>query len=315
MSSFLLSLNAVFPLFILMLIGYLAKKIKLIGETTISQMNKMVFKLFLPLLIFLNVYSTTKETAFAPKLTIYIVGAIVLSFIVSAIIIPLFVKENKQRGALIQGIMRSNFVILGIPTAVALLDEDQVGMISLMIGIVIPVFNILAVICLEMYRGEKGEKINMGSLLMSIIKNPLIIASFLGMIFLLLDINLHKLIMDPISSISKIATPLSLILLGATFEFKEMKGNTWLVFFGVLGKLVIIPGIFIPLAILLGFGKAEIVCLIGVFCSPAAVSSFTMAKEMDSDSVLASQLVVVGSTASVVTIFLWIFVLNYLGAI
>ena len=120
MENFLISFRVVFPIFLMMALGFLIKKIKLVNETTVKQINNVVFRVFLPTMIFKNVYESELRKVLNPRLILFaalcVLGCIALLFL----IIPLIEKDNSRRGVLIQGIFRSNFVIFGLPITEAL---------------------------------------------------------------------------------------------------------------------------------------------------------------------------------------------------
>lgn len=312
MENLILSLNVVLPLFLIMALGYFLKLIGMFNKTLLDSMNNLVFKAFLPLLLFNNIYKTSLDGALNVNVLFFAFIAVVCSFIFVAIIVPLIEKNNKKRGVMIQGIFRSNFVIFGLTVASSLYDESTVGIIAIMVGVVVPTFNILAVICLEIFR---GGKLNIKQLLKGITTNPLIIGSIIGIIFLYLGIKLPIAIEKSISDVSKIATPLSLILLGGSFAFSDVRTHLKQMLITVIGRLLILPGIVIPISIWAGFRGVELLGLLLVFASPTAVSSFTMAQKMNGDSDLAAQIVVFTSAFSILTVFLWIFILKHFSLI
>ena len=312
MENLILSFTVVFPLFANMILGYGLKSIHLLDEGTTKNMNTVVFKVFLPLLLFNNIYKTNLNGIFNGKILGFAALSIIALFIILCILIPIIEKDNKKRGVMIQGIFRSNFVIFGLPVATALFGDGQVCIIALLIAVVVPLFNFLSVIALEIFR---GGKIDIKNVLKGIITNPLIIASTIGLTFLFLNIKLPGVLEKSVEDISKIATPLSLILLGATFEFKAIKANLKKTIISVVGRLVILPSIMLPLSAFLGFRNVELVGLMLIFGAPTAVSSFTMAEKMDGDAELASQIVVFTSAFCILTVFIWIFILKQLALI
>ncbi len=307
MENLILSVNVVLPLFLTMALGYLLKRIGMFDDNTLKVMNSVTFKAFLPLLLFYNIYKTTLQGALNLKLMAFAFISVIIIFVLLCFIIPSIEKDNKKRGVLIQGIFRSNFVIFGIPVAASLFGENKIGVVAILIAIVVPLFNMLAVISLEMFR---GEKLDIKNTLKGIITNPLIIASIIGLSFLFLGIRLPIAIEKSVIDISKIATPLSLILLGASFAFKDVKTHLKQMIIGVTSKLIIVPSIFMPISIALGFRNVELIALLLIFASPTAISSFTMAEKMDGDSELAAQIIVFTSAFCILTVFLWIFVLK-----
>lgn len=310
MENFILSLNVVLPLSLMMALGYVLKLLGLFDDHTLKAVNGVSFKVFLPLLLFSNIYHTDPTGIFNPKLLLFAAASILVIFCVLFFIISRIEPNLKTRGALIQGIFRSNFIIFGVPVTSALFGDAGVGVASLMIAVVIPMYNILAVVALESCRNQKADY---KKILLNVLKNPLIIGSVIGIVFLTLHIPLPSAVDKTITDISKIATPLALIVLGGSFNFSSVRRQAKKLTWAVLTKLVIIPCVFLPISILLGFRDAELVPLLTMFGAPAAVSTFTMAQLMDSDSDLAGNIVVFTSIFSTITIFLWIFVCKQLG--
>lgn len=307
MENLILSINVVLPLFLTMDLGYVLKCLKMFDDNTLKVMNNITFKVFLPLLLFYNIYKTDLNGAINLKLIFFALLSVTITFVILCIFIPFIEKDNKKRGVLIQGIFRSNFVIFGLPVASSLFGDDKVGMVAILIATIVPLFNMLAVISLEIFR---CGKLDIKNTLKGIITNPLIIASVIGICFLILEIKLPIAIEKSVSDISKIATPLSLILLGGSFAFTDVKTHLRQTIIGVTGRLVIVPLILMPISIWLGFRGVELLALMLIFASPTAISSFTMAQKMDGDSDLAAQIVVFTSASCILTVFLWIFTLK-----
>ena len=307
MENLILSLNVVLPLFITMSLGYFLKSLNMFDNNTLDTMNNITFKSFLPMLLFYNIYKTDLQGVFNLKLMIFSATCVIALYLILYLIVPLIEKDNKKRGALLQGLFRSNFVIFGLPITESLFGGEKVGVAALLIAVIVTLFNILSVIALETFRGGKPNfrKISIG-----IIKNPLIIASCLGILTLLLKIKIPTAIEKTISDVSKIATPLSLILLGASFKFDNIKKYLKQTTIAVVGKTILTPCIILPICIMFGYRGVELTTLMIIFAAPTAISSFTMAQQMDSDSDLAGQIVVFTSAFYVVTVFMLIFILK-----
>ncbi len=310
MENLILSANVVLPLFLLMLTGFCLRRFGVLEENTFKQMNKAVFKAFLPCLIYYNVYTSEVSEMFDKKLVLFSVVSILAMFGLLMLIVPLIEKDNKKRGVMIQGIFRSNFVIFGIPLSAAMYGDSIVGSAAVLIAVVVPVFNFLAVISLEVFRKGKPDPVK---ILKGIVTNPLIISSVLGLGTMFLGIKLPGIIEKSISDLSKIATPLALVILGGSINFSKVRGNSRNLIICVLSRLVLVPAVFLTLASLAGFRNAELAILISVFASPTAVSSFTMAQQMNGDDELAGQIVVFGTSLCIITVFLWIFLFKQLG--
>ncbi len=313
MNNFFISFNVVFPIAVMMALGFFLKKIRLMNGTTVKEVNNVIFRVFLPTMIFKNVYDSDISQVFDLKLVLFAVGAVFAVILFLFLIVPLLEKENSRRGVLIQAIFRSNFVIFGIPVTEALCGKSVSGAASVLIAVVIPIFNFAAVISLEVFKGNKPD---IKKILKGIVTNPLIIASVLGLLVNFSGLRFFGVIEKAMGSVASITTPLALIILGASINFSTLGRNKWHIIYGLLARLVIVPAACILFAAyVFGFRGADLAILISLFASPAAVSSFTMAQQMGGDDELAGQLVMFGTVASVITIFLWIFTAMQLGLI
>jgi len=307
MESLKLSFECVVPIFLLISLGYALRAFNVVKKETFNAMNKLVFKVFLPILLFKNIYETDIGKVFDLRYFCFIVVGVICVFIVGYVAVMFITKDDSRRGVMLQGFFRSNFAILGLPLIKSICGEKSGGLASLTVAIVVPLFNVLAVIALERFRNGNVE---LKPMLKGIITNPLIIACALGVAFVALGINLPNVFEKSISDISSIASPLAMIILGASFTFSSLKGYGKDVTITVAVRLIIIPLIILSIAALMEFRGEAIACLMVVFGSPVAVSSFAMAQQMGGDEKLAAQVVVVSSATRVLTIFGWVFLIN-----
>lgn len=312
MENLILSFNVVLPLCLCIALGYFLYRINMIEEATQKSMNKLVFRVFLPIYVFNSIYTTDVAKVFDLRLVLLTVLGIVGIFAVLMVLIPRIEKDNAKRGVMVQAIFRSNYVLFGVPIAASLCGEANIGPTSLLVGFVVPIFNVLAVVCLETFRGGKPDYKKM---LRGIATNPLIIGSVLGIALNLFNVPLPTGVHKSVTDLGKIATPLSLVVLGAGFRFNAIRGYMRQIAICLTGKLIISPMITVAIGVLLGLRNEMLVPVLAVFGSPIAVSSYTMAEQMEGDGRLAASLVVLTSVCSIVTMFLFIFALKQLGLV
>ena len=310
MEELRLSANAVLPVFLMMAAGYLARCLGVLERGDVGKMNRVAFRVFLPCLLFYNVYRSDLSSAVNGTLIAYAVLGVLTVFAAAYIVVLRLEPLNERRGVVMQGIFRSNYVILGLPIAQALLGETELGPVSVLIAIVVPMFNVLAVFVLERFR---GGNVKPGEIAVQVLKNPLVVSSALGIAVLLLGIRLPPILEKTVSGLGTIATPLQLFLLGAFFRFEGLGRYARALTAVTTVKLVVTPAIFLSLAAVLGFRGVEFVALLGIFASPTAVNSFTMAQQMGGDAELAGDIVVSTSVFSALTMFGWIFLFKTLG--
>lgn len=276
------------------------------GELSFKQMNNVTFRVFLPLLLFMNIYRADLEEVVSVKLIVFSLASLLVLFLVTMYVVPKFEPLNRKRGVLIQAICRSNFILFGLPVATTLYGPESAAQASILLGAVVPFINTLAVITLEYFRGTRPNPVK---IIKSILANPLIIGAFLALVLVLTGIKLPRVIDTFFGEIASLATPIALIILGGSVTFSSVKSNRIQLFWGITSRLILVPLVGLGVAILLGFRNVELVILMAMFSSPAAVSSYTMALQMEGDGELAGQLVVFTTVLSILTIFTWVYLL------
>ena len=311
LESFMVAFNAVAPFLILLGIGFAAVRLKWADRAFMDKVNAFNYKLFFPFLMFNNVYSAKPENMPSVKLMLTGVISVSLLVVLLVIIVPRIVKENPRRGVIIQGIFRSNFIIYGIPLTTYVFGTEKSSVCGMMIMIMVSIFNIAAVIVLELFR--EGGKIRPGALLLGIVKNPLLQGCVVGLLFYLLQIRLPSFIATPVSSLAGAATTIALVVLGANLKFEELKKNSRTISVVLVIRLILLPVVMVAFAYLIGLRGVELFLILMIVGTPVAASSYPMAQNMGGDGQLAGQLVFTSTVASLATIFLFIFTMSRLG--
>lgn len=330
---FMYAINAVMPIILLIVLGYLLRRSGFLDENFVKRGNKLVFRVGLPALLFYTIYNVSDLGAFNWSTVWFAIGAVLLIYIIGIVIVALFVEDRKRKGVVLQCIFRSNYAIIGIPLAEALGGPEGVALVAVLSAFVVPLFNILAVVALSLFTGEGGH-IDLKGILKKIVTNPLILGTVAGLAALavraLLPVGAEgepvflisrdlKFIYKAIENLSKLATPLALIVLGGQFVFSAAGKMLKEIIIGTLWRTLLSPALGIGLALLLthlgvvDFGPAEFTVFVALFGTPVAVSSAVMAGEMGCDDQLAGQYVVWTSICSVFTIFGIVFVLRLTG--
>ena len=326
MESLVFAANAVLPIIIMVALGWFLKKAGIVGKDFVKVGNRLVFKIFLPVMLFTNVYKieSLKNVDFGHVW--YSLFMIVLVFAIAVFVAFVTTEEGAKRGSLAQGIFRSNYALIGIPVAGSLFGEEGIAAAAVLSAFAIPLFNIFAVSILIFF-GKKGEKIKIGEILLGIVKNPLIQGVAVGFVALLIreifvsaDIAFRLFDIAPVEKvadyISSMSTPFSLIVLGADFEFSAISAMKKEIITGTAMRCIAVPIICIGAAAAFfhgSFSGAQFAAIAALFTAPVAVSSVPMAQEMGGDPALSGQIVVWTTVCSAGTIFLASFVLKLMG--
>ncbi len=324
MNSLFFAFNAVSPLIITALVGYVIKRLGLVTKDVAKPLNKIVFRVLLPCLLFLNIYKIENFSAIDSGYIIFSVISVLAIFLLAIPYSILASKHKSRRSVIIQGVFRSNFALIGIPLSEALFGAKGITVATILSAIAIPLFNILAIVTLSIF-GDGEQKINIKSLLLGIAKNPLIIGVFTGLaalgvraLFVNFDISFRlseiTFAFTVLDYLSRCATPLALLTLGIQFEFSAVKELKREIIFATVARLVIVPVILLSVAYLFfDFSGEHFATFVALFATPVAVSSVPMAQEMKADVRLAGQLVVWHTLFSGLTLFIYAFIFKTLG--
>jgi predicted permease len=290
--NLLLPVATVFPIFFYMVAGAFLKRIKRLSDGTVTQMNKIIFSYLFPFVMFNNIYKTQ------------------LSQVLNVLLIPRLFAGKPVQGSIIQALIRGNTILFALPVVSAIAGPENTGLASLCIAIVVPMYNIICTVILEALRGRGLQPL---PLLTSLIKNPLILGALFGLGAKLIDLHLPLVLMDVVSDIARLVTPLALIMLGAALRFSDNVTYRRELVWVSVAKLIIIPFIYVAVIKLMGFDKVAVATALALGAVPTAVSTYVMAQQMDADGALAGQLVAVTSVLSIVTVFLWVLLLSSIG--
>lgn len=314
MENLIFSLNATVPIFLLMVLGFIFHKLGWIDDVFASKMNKFVFTVPLPVLVFKDLAEVDFRQAWNGKFVLFCFVVTIVS-ISLAIGISFLLKDKEIRGEFVQASYRSSAALLGIAFIQNLYGTS--GLAPLMIIGSVPLYNIMAVVVLSLLRpGESSlSGKTMLKTLKGIVTNPILIGIFVGIIWSLLKIPLKGIALKTVTNVANIATPMGLMAMGATFDFKKAFGKIGPSALASGMKLVIFAAIFLPVAISMGFRNEELVAILVMLGSATTVSSYVMARNMGHEGVLSSSVVMLTTLFSAFTLTFWLWLLKTLGYI
>ncbi len=314
MKNFIFSINATIPIFLIILLGYILKKINFLTEEFASVINKYVFVVALPVMLFQDIALSDVKQEMNFKFFIFCFAATVSMFFLVWIIARLTLKDKTMVGAFAQAASRGSAAILGVAFVENICGD--IGSTPLMIVAAVPFFNILSVIILVCSADTKEK--NYGKIkgsLINIAKNPIIIGILLGLACSLARLRIPTIPAKTIDYIARTATPMALIAVGAGFNVNEALIRIKPALGATFIKLVGLPLIYLPIAYRLGFTGSEMVSILVMLAAPSTVSCYVMAKNMHNDGILTSNIIVLTTLLSSLTLTLWIFILKTMGCV
>ena len=310
MENFLVSLRAVFPMFVIMSIGYLIRRKGMVDEYSLKKMNSVCFKVFMAAMMFKNVYFLDMGTSFKPDLMLFAVIAMAAVILTTFVLVLRVEKENRKRGVMIQAMFRSNFVVLGMPIVASVYGDAGIGVPTMLISVTIPFYNVFAVLVLSYFGGERPS---IRHLAKDVLLNPYIVSAACGFTLLGLGIKLPEMVEGVVRDMAGVANPLAILILGASFSFQNVRKYVKELVFCISFRLAIFPGIVLGVAMALGFQGVELLTLVALFATPTAIASHVMAQQFGGDADLAGVEVVISTALSLLTLFLWVFGLKSFG--
>ena len=314
MENLIFCLNATIPIFLTLMLGLFFRKIGLFDDTFVSRLNKFVFNAALPALLFLDIANSDFYSVWNTKFVLFCFFVTLISIGISTGLSYLLKPRNIQ-GEFIQASYRSSAALLGI----AFIQNiyGSAGIAPLMIIGSVPLYNIMAVVVLSFFSPER-KTLDAGTgkkTLKGIITNPIIIGILVGMAWSLLRLPLPQIAQKTVSSIGATATPLGLMAMGASFDFKKALGQKGPAAAASALKLAGFCALFLPLAGVLGFREEKLVAILIMLGSATTVSCYVMAKNMHYEGTLTSSVVMLTTLGSAFSVTAWLYIFKSLGMI
>ena len=314
MENLIFSLNATVPVFLMMVLGLVFRKLGWIDDVFASKMNKFVFLVPLPVLVFEDLATVDFSEVWDLKFVLFCFAATLISIGIAAAVSFLW-RDKSIQGEFIQASYRSSAALLGI----AFIQNiyGNAGLAPLMIIGSVPLYNVMAVIVLAFFRPERKrlDKELWKSTLKGIVTNPIIIGIAAGILWSALKIPMPPILEKTVSNVGAVATPLGLMAMGATFDIRKAFAKVRPAAAAAVMKLVGFAAVFLPLAVMLGFRREELVAILVMLGSATTVSCFVMAKNMGHEGVLTSSVVMLTTLFSAFTLTGWLDVLRSLGMV
>jgi hypothetical protein len=316
MSDFIFSINVTLPIFLVMVIGWVLRRIGMLDEHFVTVANKFNFKVTLPFMLFRDIAAVEIREVFDLKFVLFCAIASSICFWGIWGAAKLFVKDDSIRGAFVQAAFRSSAAVMGLAFISNIYGSSAMG--PLMIIGAVPLYNIYSVIVLTFEAQNEDGVRDTGKIkeaCVNIVKNPIIISIFLGLAVSLIGVEFPQIISKTINSVAQLATPLALIVIGAGFEGRKALAKIAPTLWASAIKLVIQPLIFLPVAMWMGYTGEKMVAILIMLAAPTTPSCYIMAKNMNNDGVLTASVVVATTLLAAFTLTFWIYLLRTFGLI
>ena len=315
MENLIFSLNATIPIFLVMVLGYIFKQIKLLDDSFVKTLNSFNFKVTLPALLLADIAEADFYAVWDTKFVLFCFGVTILCICVIVALSAIFIKDKSIKGEFMQASYRGSAAVLGVAFIQNIYGSSSIA--PLMILSTVPLYNVVAVIILSFTSPQSTgfDKAGLKKSIKGIATNPIILGIFIGMLISVSRIEMPFIINKTLHSLAQLATPLALIGLGAGFEGRKALAKIKPTIISTLIKLFVMPAIFLPVAAYMGFRNEKMVAILIMLGAPTTVSCYIMSKNMGHEGVLSSSCVVATTFLSSVFITLWLYLLKSYGIV
>lgn len=314
LSSLSFTASITTPIFFIGLLGYVLKRVGLIDDAFINTASKLVFMITLPALVFMSISRTDFHAVFNPEQLGFVLIGTLVSFIALWFLAKRWIKQPEDLGVFIQGAFRSNYGIIGLAVSYNLFSDSGLAQASLLLALVIPLFNVLSIIALTLPAKHQGGA-SIGSTVLEIIKNPLIIAVLLALPFSYFGFQLPEIAQKTGRYFANLTLPLALLAIGGSLNMKSLRSTSSQATWATLSKLLFIPLILTLAAWAYGFKGQDLTMLMVLFGCPTAAASFVMAKAMGGNEKLAANIILMTTIGSILSLSAGIYIMRVTGVI
>lgn len=316
--NFIFSANAVFPIFLVITFGYFLRRTDFLSSGTVTEMNRLVFTFALPLLLFRNIYQADFGMLFDPGFIFWLVGSIVIVFVLIWGFAEVFLRKRKDLiGAFVQASIRANYAIVGLPLVSNIMGEYDTGLAALAAAFVVTSFNVLSVIVL-VARGSQSGKFDLAfvkNIVLSVCKNPSIIAIAIAVAVNLLNIPVPVIAQAGINYIAVLCTPMALLAVGGSIQLSAMMGYVRPALAASAIRIIVVPLLMVSSSALMGFRGEPLAVIFAVSANPTAIVSYVMAARMNGNTEVTAAIILTTTAFSSVTLTVGVYILRTLALI
>ncbi len=304
--------NIVVPIFFIVFLGYQLRRLNIIDAGFVNVSSKLVFTVTLPALVFMSIAQMDFHAVFNPSQLGYVILGTLFTYAIIWWLAARWIKDPADLGAFIQGSFRSNYGIIGLAVSFNLFGQSGLAQASLLLALVIPLYNLLAILCLTIPL-RRSQSVSLFSTILEVAKNPLIIAVILALPISYFGLHLPDVVSTTGRYFANLTLPLALLAIGGTLNMKSLRDSSKQAFWATSTKLILLPLLLTLGAWFVGFRGQELTIMMVLFACPTAAASFVMAKTMGANAELTANIILTTTLGSVFTLSLAIYSATLLG--
>lgn len=303
----------VLPVFLVIGLGFSLKKTGLVGSEFLLNLNRLIYFIALPALLFYKIATADFLVSFNGPLLVGLIISILTVFILSYAYASLRGYQPSAHGAFCQGAFRGNLAYIGLAIVYNAYGEEGFAVAGILLGFLVPLFNFLSVLALLF--PQRRDSYSMGTFfwVKQVVYNPLILASFGGIVWSFLALPLPLIVDRAFGIVTGMSLPLALIAIGASFSFSKLRGDLAVATLAAGLKIVVLPLLAGGILILLGVRGQELAIGVLLAGTPTATAAYIMAQQLKGDAELSGAIIMISTLCSLGTYTFALYFLKFLG--
>lgn len=298
--------TTIIPIFVIILLGWLARVYGFIRDEFITPANRLVFYLAIPAMVFRSVSRASLDSQFDGKVVTLALLSVCIVFGIAWILARRGARPRSQRGTFIQNSFHGNMGYIGLAVSFYYLGHEGFVRASILAGFLMILQNLLAVIALQMNAPRNSASKNRWKPALKIVGNPIILSALAGILVSLTAFPVPLVLGRCLDILSDLALPLALLIIGASLSFDMVQSKLKAVLSCGLLKLILLPAIGFILYRLFNVMPEAYLPGIILLASPTATVTYVMAREMQGDSEFAVAAISLNTLLSAVTYTIWL---------
>ncbi|WP_334322288.1 AEC family transporter [Gilliamella apicola] len=291
------------PLFILILLGFLAVKLGRWQKTVTDSLTKFTFYIAFPIMLFQIMSHFSEQSEIDIKLLLVFFGGSFIVFAIGCLIASKIFKLNGSQSTLFaMGGIYTNTVFVGIPIIKMLLGDQAIPIVAIIVIFNALILWTLATVSIEFVQMGKLSGRSFIKALKNVSKNPIIIGIFTGIAVNYIGLPIPNFINQSTKMVSDMTAPLSLIVLGMGLAEYKIRNQFLITGSICILKLAILPIVTYIVGKLLGLPTLELQVVVLLSSVSIAINCYMMARQFEVlQGPIASSLLISTALSSVTT--------------
>ena len=301
-------INIIIPVFVIIALGFMLRRYNFLSEITVAGLNRLVYYVGLPTLLFYKIASSTYDIQTAGKTYLVVTGGMFICLFVALIVALVLRLPLSSAGTFIQGSYRGNLAYIGLPVIFYCFqhlpesrNSNAQTIAVLVLGMMVPLYNVASVSILLISR-HNFDRNCFKRIIRSLLTNPLLISCVAGIVYSVCYDTLPPAIARTTASIGQMALPLALLAIGATMAAEKVTGHFKPAVLSSLVKTLISPIAGLILAKMLSLSPDETAIAMIFLACPTAIASYTLTTEIGGNPKLAASIVIISTLLAAVSL-------------